>query len=78
MTKKNKPYLPNLRSWYEPSEESLISKSPEGIDTILPNPAEDPIVVNNISYMEFDYTNSSMLDDPDDELEYVILERRLL
>ena len=48
MTKKNKPYLPNLRSWYEPSEESLISKSPEGIDTILPNPAEDPIVVNNI------------------------------
>ena len=69
MTKKNKPYLPNLRSWYETSEESLISKSPEGIDTILPNPAEDPIVVNNISYMEFDYTNSSMLDDPDDELE---------
>ena len=63
MTKKNKPYLPNLRSWYEPSEESL------GIDTILPNPAEDPIVVNNISYMEFDYTNSPMLDDPDDELE---------
>ena len=60
MTKKNKPYLPNLRSWYEP---------PEGIDTILPNPAEDPIVVNNISYMEFDYTNSPMLDDPDDELE---------
>ena len=69
MTKKNKPYLPSLRSWYEPSEQSLISKSPEGIDTILPNPAEDPIVVNNISYMEFDYTNSSMLDDPDDELE---------
>ena len=66
---KKKPYLPNLRSWYEPSEESLISKSPEGIDTILPNPAEDPIVVNNISYMEFDYTNSPMLDDPDDELE---------
>ena len=69
MTKKNKPYFPNLRSWDEPSEESLISKSPEGIDTILPNPAEDPIVVNNISYMEFDYTNSPMLDDPDDELE---------
>lgn len=69
MTKKSKPYLPNLRSWYEPSEESLISKSPEGIDTILPNPAEDPIVVNNISYMEFDYTNSPMLEDPDDELE---------
>ena len=66
MTKKNKPYL---RSWYEPSEESLISKSPEGIDTILPNPAEDPIVVNNISYMEFDYTNSPMLEDSDDELE---------
>ena len=54
MTEKNKPYLPHLRSWYEPSKESLISKSPEGIDTILPNPVEDPIVANNISYMEFD------------------------
>ena len=49
MTEKNKPYLPNLRSWYEPSKESLISKSPEGIDTILPNPVEDPIVANTIS-----------------------------
>ena len=69
MTEKNKPYLPHLRSWYEPSKESLISKSPEGIDTILPNPVEDPIVANNISYMEFDYTNSPMLEDYDDELE---------
>lgn len=62
MSNKNKPYLPHERSWYEPSEESLISRSPEGEDTILPSPVEDPIVVNNISYMEFDYTENPLSD----------------
>lgn len=63
MSGKNKPYLPHVRSWYEPSEEQLVSKSPEGVNTMLPNPVEDPIVVNNISYMEFDYTEDP-LEDP--------------
>lgn len=59
---KNNPYLPNERSWYEAPEEKLISKSPEGIDTILPDPVDDPIVVNNIAYMEFDYTEDLLAD----------------
>ena len=56
MSGNEKPYLPRERSWYKPDREALISKSPDGLDTTLPNPVEDPIVTNNISYMEFDYT----------------------
>ena len=67
MSGNKKPYLPRERSWYKPDREALISRSPEGIDSILPNPVEDPIVSNNISYMEFDYTEdpyfSSVIDD---------------
>lgn len=62
MSKNQKPYLPHERSWYEAPEGTLISKSPEGIDTILASPVEDPIVVNNISYMEFDYTEDPISD----------------
>lgn len=56
MKNKNNVYLPRERTGYEPSEEALISESPEGVDSKLANTVEDPIVVNNIACFEFDYT----------------------
>ena len=58
---KSNVYLPHVRSYYEPSKESLVSHSPEGVDTILANTVEDQIVVNNIACQEFSY-----IDDGDD------------
>ena len=55
MKDKSNVYLPHVRSYYEPSEESLVSKSPEGVDTPLANTVEDSIVVNNIACQEFSY-----------------------
>lgn len=57
MKDKSNVYLPNVRSYYEPNKESLISKSPEGLDTTLANTVEDSIVVNNIACNEFNYTD---------------------
>lgn len=57
MKDKSNVYLPNIRSYYEPDKESLISKSPEGLDTTLANTVEDSIVVNNIACNEFNYTD---------------------
>lgn len=57
-------YLPKVRSYYEPNKESLVSKSPEGFDTVLANTVEDPIVVNNIACNEFNYTDD-IYDDSD-------------
>lgn len=56
----NKIYPPNNRDFYEPEEHDLKSYSPNGDFTILPNPNTDPIVSNNISNVEFDYTDQSM------------------
>ena len=58
---KSNVYLPHVRSYYEPSQEFLVSKSPEGVDTTLANTVEDPIVANNIACNEFSY-----IDDGDD------------
>ena len=61
--KKNKPYTPELRTGYKPSKSSLISHGKiEGPDTELPSPVTDDIVVNNISNVEFDYTEQPELD----------------
>lgn len=57
MKDKSNVYLPNIKSYYEPDKESLISKSPEGLDTTLANTVEDSIVVNNIACNEFNYTD---------------------
>ena len=54
----SKCYLPEKRTDYHPKDSDLISTAPNGDITPLPNPATDPIVCNNISYMEFDYTQS--------------------
>ena len=55
---KKKPYLPKVRTDYYPTENEIKSYSPNGESTPLPNPAVDPIVVNNIASQEFDYTDS--------------------
>lgn len=61
--KKYKPYTPDLRTGYEPPKHSLISKGKiKEPDTKLPNTVTDDIVVNNISYSEFDYTEQPELD----------------
>lgn len=57
MSKKT-PYLPKVRTSYHPTENEIRSYSPNGESTMLPNPANDPIVANNISGQEFDYTDS--------------------
>lgn len=55
MTNK-KPYLPKLRIDDSVKDGELRSFSPKGDSTLLPNPATDSIVVNNIAWQEFDYT----------------------
>ena len=64
MKDKSNVYLPHVRSYYEPSKESLVSHSPEGVDTKWANTVEDPIVVNNIAYSEFTY----IYDDEEDDI----------
>ncbi len=61
MKDKSNVYLPHVRSYYKPSKEFLVSKSPEGVDTPLANTVEDPVVANNIACNEFSY-----IDDGDD------------
>lgn len=62
---KEKFYTPHLRTGYAPKEHALIShgKVNDGVDTLLPSPTDDDVVVNNISYMEFDYTEDINFDD---------------
>lgn len=55
---KKSPYLPKVRTCYHPTEGEIKSYSPEGDSINLPNPATDPIVVNNIAWQEFDYTEN--------------------
>lgn len=58
-----KSYLPKDRTGYAPEEHSLISHGKiEGPSSPLPSTVEDAIVVNNISNMEFDYTEQPDLD----------------
>ncbi|MBE6048495.1 MAG: hypothetical protein E7213_08885 [Clostridium sp.] len=58
MTNKKSPYLPKVRTSYHPNQHEIRSFAPDGSSTPLPNPAVDPIVVNNISWQEFDYTDN--------------------
>ncbi|WP_195986732.1 hypothetical protein [Clostridium sp. D53t1_180928_C8] len=62
MKDKSNVYLPHVRSYYEPSKDSLVSKSPEGVDTPLANTVEDSIVVNNIACQEFSYIDDDDTD----------------
>lgn len=67
MAENKKEYLPRERDGYEPEAHSLISKSPKGVNTPLPNVVEDDIVVNNIACMEFNYTEQPYFDPESDE-----------
>lgn len=55
-------YLPDMRTGYSPTKSDLVSSSPEGITTTLANTVTDDIVVNNIAWQEFDYTEEPYVD----------------
>lgn len=57
-------YLPKMRTNYSPSDESVESATGVDFPINMPNPAVDPIVSNNISNAEFDYTQDMIF--PDD------------
>lgn len=54
-TTKPKVYGPNERDFLEVEPKEVKAYSLEDY-TMLPDNVQDPIVSNNISYMEFDYT----------------------
>lgn len=62
MSNQHKPYLPNVRTGYKPEAHSLVSHGKCSGATKLPDPIEDPIVVNNIANAEFDYTERMDVD----------------
>ena len=53
-------YAPKMRTDYSPSDESVESATGVDFPVNMPNPAVDPIVSNNISNAEFDYTQDMM------------------
>lgn len=62
-----KIYLPNDRTGYAPKKHALISHGKvDSEPSPLPSTVEDDIVVNNIAYMEFDYTEQPELDNESD------------
>lgn len=60
MSKKNKPYLPKVRTDYHPTKSKCDNYTEIGHPEDMPNPAHDPIVVNNIASQEFDYTQDML------------------
>lgn len=56
-------YLPKMRTDYTPSNESVESATGVDFPVNMPNPAVDPIVSNNISNAEFDYTQDMISPD---------------
>ena len=52
---KNKTYLPNERTNYNPTDEECMNTTVSGNPQQIPNPAKHRIVVNNIANAEFDY-----------------------
>ena len=56
-------YLPKMRTDYTPSDESVESATGVDFPVNMPNPVVDPIVSNNISNAEFDYTEDMISPD---------------
>lgn len=56
-------YAPKMRTDYSPSDESVESATGVDFPVNMPNPAVDPIVSNNISNAEFDYTQDMLSSD---------------
>lgn len=65
---KTNVYGPKVRDYLEvaPREIKAYSETPNDY-SILPDNVQDPIVSNNISNMEFDYTYGDVLKTPEDE-----------
>lgn len=57
------PYLPKMRTNYHPGEDEVESATGVDFPINMPNPANDNIVVNNISNAEFDYTQDMISPD---------------
>ncbi len=55
MNKRKPSYAPNQRDYFEKEPQKIKSYSAKD-STVLPDPVTDPIVANNISNAEFDYT----------------------
>lgn len=56
-------YPPKMRTDYSPSDESVESATGVDFSINMPNPAVDPIVSQNISTAEFDYTQDMLSPD---------------
>lgn len=57
-----KPYLPNERGYLEEKRKKIMACSEKDC-TLLPDPVQDPIVSNDISNVEFDYTSKDLYED---------------
>lgn len=67
MTYKNhKIYGPKERGFFEMEPTTIKAHSKNDYST-LPDPVQDPIVSNNISNAEFDYTYSDILKTSEDD-----------
>lgn len=60
MNKEKVLYLPKVRDYYHPTNEECQIYTGVRTAINIPNPTEDDIVVNNIAYQEFDYTEDMM------------------
>ncbi len=60
-SKDKKPYLPHERGYFE-QKPKIIKSYSQSDYTKLPDPVRDPIVSNNISCVEFDYTSKDLED----------------
>lgn len=60
--KKKTVYLPKERDFFEQQPSDIRSYSKKD-STKLPDPVENPIVANNISCPEFDYTYGGLDDE---------------
>jgi hypothetical protein len=73
-SKSKKMYLPDMRTGYKPEKHSLMSFGKDKTTgSRLPSPVTDDIVVNNISYSEFDYIRDPIFEsqfEDEDEEEY--------
>ncbi|MBU5454765.1 hypothetical protein [Caproiciproducens sp. MSJ-32] len=63
-------YPPKMRTGYRPKKSALRSYGKDKRNgSILPSPVTDDIVVNNISYSEFDYIYDPIYESQFDDLD---------
>ena len=57
MKDKSNVYLPSLRSYYDPTNETCVNNPLIKSDASINSCMDDPIVANNIACNEFNYTD---------------------